>query len=120
MAALADRFGLHPAHTYSVVHHRDVATVMRLALAGVMDGRIVNVTDDAPVSVYEMADSAGNPIAAIAEPLDNPWSGRMDGTLFVSSASGRPCRPSTRQPVTGSCRYSRANHSIVANTRRRF
>lgn len=81
LAALARRFGLHPAHTYSVVHQRDVATVMHLALTGVMDGRIVNVTDDAPVTVYEMTLLAGNPIAGTAEALDDPWSGRMDGTL---------------------------------------
>ena len=81
LPALAGRFGLHPAHTYSVVHHRDVATVMRLALAGIMDGRIVNVTDDGPITVYEMTVLAGNPIAASAEPLNDPWSGRMDGTL---------------------------------------
>jgi UDP-glucose 4-epimerase len=81
LAALAERFRLHPAHTYSMVHQRDVATVMRLALAGTMDRRIVNVTDDAPVTVYEMTQIAGNPIAGSAEPLDNPWSGRMDGRL---------------------------------------
>ena len=92
LAALAERFGLHPAHTYSVVHHRDVATVMRLALAGNMDRRIVNVTDDAPVTVYEMTVIAGNPIAGSAEPLDNPWSGRMDGTL-VRELGFRPTVP---------------------------
>lgn len=81
LAMLVDRFGLHPAHTYSVAHHRDVATVVHLALTGVMDGRIVNVTDDAPVTVYEMTRLGGRPIAGSAEPLKNPWSGRMDGTL---------------------------------------
>ncbi len=82
LAGLAERFGLHPAHTYSVVHHRDVAAVAALALAGLMDGRIVNVTDDAPVTVYEMTQLAGNPIEASNEPLEHPWSGRMDGTLL--------------------------------------
>ena len=81
MPALAPRFGLHPAHTYSVAHHRDVAVAFRLALTGAMDGRIVNITDDAPVTVYEMALYAGNPIEGSAEPLVNPWSGRMDGSL---------------------------------------
>jgi nucleoside-diphosphate-sugar epimerase len=80
--ALAPRFGLHPAHTYSVAHHRDIAVAMRLALTGVMDGRVVNVTDDAPVTVFEMASLAGQPIEGSAEPLANPWSGRMDGTLI--------------------------------------
>jgi nucleoside-diphosphate-sugar epimerase len=92
LAALTERFGLHPAHTYSVVHQRDVATVMRLALGGVMDRRIVNVTDDAPVTVYEMTRLAGNPIAGTSKPLDDPWSGRMDGTL-VRELGFRPTVP---------------------------
>jgi UDP-glucose 4-epimerase len=79
--ALAQRFGLHPAHTYSVAHHRDVAIAIRLALTGAMDGRIVNITDDAPMTVHELARYAGAPIDGSAEPLANPWSGRMDGTL---------------------------------------
>lgn len=82
LGALAARFGLHPAHTYSVAHHRDVAAVIQLALTGALDGRIVNVTDDAPVTVYEMARFGGHPVAASAEPLANPWSGRMDGSLL--------------------------------------
>jgi nucleoside-diphosphate-sugar epimerase len=95
MPGLVTRFGLHPAHTYSVVHQRDVATVMRLALAGRMDGQVVNVTDDAPVSVFEMAVLAGNPIQGSAEPLVNPWSGRMDGTL-ARSLGFRPTVPTIR------------------------
>lgn len=95
LAALSGRFGLHPAHTYSVVHQRDIATVMRLALTGVMDGRIVNVTDDAPLTVYEMTALAGTPIAMSAEPLANPWSGRMDGTL-VRELGFQPSVPTIR------------------------
>lgn len=79
--AMAGRFGLHPAHTYSVAHHRDVAVAFGLALSGAMDGRIVNITDDAPVTVYELAQYAGDPMEGSAEPLANPWSGRMDGSL---------------------------------------
>ena len=79
---LAPRFGLHPAHTFSVAHHRDIAAAVRLALTGVMDGRIVNVTDDAPVTVFEMARLGGQPIEGSAEPLVHPWSGRMDGSLI--------------------------------------
>lgn len=80
LGGLVDRFGLHPAHTYSVVHHRDVATVVQLALTGVMDGHVVNVTDDAPVTVYEMTALGGNPIGGTTAPLEHPWSGRMDGS----------------------------------------
>jgi len=78
---LATLFGLHPAHTYSVAHHRDIAVMVLLALSGVADGRTVNVTDDAPVTVWEMATLAGDPIPGSATTLENPWSGRMDGSL---------------------------------------
>lgn len=79
--ALAPRYGLHPAHTYSVAHHRDIMTAVDLTLSGAMDGRTVNITDDRPVTVFEMAELAGNPIDGSAEPLDNPWAGRMDPSL---------------------------------------
>lgn len=78
---LAPRLGLHPGHTYSVAHHRDVMTAVALALTGAMDGRIVNIADDRPVTVYEMAELAGSPIAGSAKPLADPWSGRMDPAL---------------------------------------
>jgi nucleoside-diphosphate-sugar epimerase len=80
---LVPRLGLHPAKSYAVAHHRDIAAAVRLALTGVMDGRIVNVTDGgSPVTVYEMARLAGQPIEGSAEPLTNPWSGHLDGTLI--------------------------------------
>jgi nucleoside-diphosphate-sugar epimerase len=78
---LAARFGLHPAHTYSVAHQRDVMTAVEIALSGAMDGHIVNIADDRPVTVYEMAELAGHPLEGSAEPLANPWSGRMDPSL---------------------------------------
>lgn len=82
MPTLAQRFGLHPAHTYSVAHHRDVAAAVRLALSGALDGRIANVTDDCPVTVYDMCRLAGSPIEGSAAPLANPWAGRMDSSLL--------------------------------------
>ena len=81
MPAMAPRFGLHPAHTYSVAHHRDVMAAIGLALSGTMDGQTVNIADDAPVTVFQMAELAGDPIDGSAEPLANPWAGRMDTTL---------------------------------------
>ena len=81
MSAHATRMGLHPAHTFSVAHHRDIAAVVQLALSGTMDKRVVNVTDDAPVTVYEMAAFGGNPIEGSPRPLTNPWSGRVNGAL---------------------------------------
>lgn len=95
MPALASRFGLHPANTYSVAHHRDVAVMVRLALTGATDGRVVNVTDDAPVSVWEMAMLAGQPVEESAAPLENPWAGRMDGSL-ARELGFRPTVPTIR------------------------
>lgn len=92
---LAPRFGLHPAHTYSVAHHRDVAELVRLALTGAADGRIVNLTDDAPVTVWEMAELAGDPVEPSAAPLEHPWAGRMDGSL-ARQLGFRPTVPTIR------------------------
>jgi len=79
--ALAPRFGLHPAHTYSVAHHRDVMTAVGIALSGRMDRRVVNIADDADATVFEMAALAGSPLEGSSAPLANPWAGRMDATL---------------------------------------
>jgi UDP-glucose 4-epimerase len=78
---MAPRFGMHPARTFSACHHRDVMTAIEIALSGTMDGRIVNIADDRPVSVYEMAELAGDPLEGSAEPLTDPWDGRMDPAL---------------------------------------
>ncbi|MGH3320156.1 MAG: NAD-dependent epimerase/dehydratase family protein [Streptosporangiaceae bacterium] len=71
----------HPAATMSLIHHRDIATAMRLALGGATDGRIINLTDDAPASVYEIARVVGADYAESAQPLQNPWNGHVDGTF---------------------------------------
>jgi len=78
------RMKWHPAQTFSLAHQRDVARAFELALTGVMDGRIVNVTDDAPSTLYDMAKAVGVMIDPSAEPLTNPWMGRADGTLSRS------------------------------------
>ena len=56
------------------------ARAVELALTGAMDGRIVNIVDDAPTTVYEIASLVGSPIEPSAEPLTDPWMGRMDGS----------------------------------------
>ena len=96
--AMVPRFHLHPAHTYSVAHHRDIMTAVGLALSGAMDGRTVNITDDRPVTVYEMAELAGNPVRGSAEPLANPWAGRMDPAL-AHELGFRPTVPSVYDAV---------------------
>ncbi len=82
--SLVARFMWHPARMFSLGHQRDVARAVELALTGVMDGRIVNITDDAPTTLYEMASLVGSPIEPSAEPLTDPWMGRMDGSRLRS------------------------------------
>lgn len=74
----------HPARKLSVIHHADIATAVELALTGVMDGRIVNIADEAPLTIYEIAQIVGYTYESSAEPLTNPWVGHMDVTLARS------------------------------------
>lgn len=74
----------HPAQRMSTIHHRDIATAMELALAGAMDGRIVNITDEAPTTVYELVRLVGARMEPSSEPLPNPWYLYVDGSLARS------------------------------------
>ncbi len=98
LPGLARRFGLHPANSFSVAHHRDIAAVMRLALSGEMDGRVVNVTDEADATIYEMTQIVGDPLEESSEPLVNPWLGRMDGAL-ARELGFKPTVPTIRAAV---------------------
>lgn len=71
----------HPAQTMSLIHHRDIASAVQLALTGAMDGHVVNLADDAPASVYEIARVVGADYPESAAPLTNPWNGHVDGGL---------------------------------------
>lgn len=77
-------FGFHPANRMSTIHHRDIATAMRLALAGVFDGRIVNISDEAPTTIYELVRLVGETMASSSEPLHNPWHLHVDASLSRS------------------------------------
>jgi nucleoside-diphosphate-sugar epimerase len=73
--------GLHPAQRMSLIHHRDIATATRLALTGALDGRIVNITDEAPTSLYELVEIAGGAMGPSSDALEHPWHLQMDGAL---------------------------------------
>lgn len=75
---------LHPAQRFSLMHHQDVAAAFQLALTGAMDGHVVNVADEAPATVYEMAAISGYEYPSSAEPLTNPWRGQVDVALARS------------------------------------
>lgn len=92
LPGLVMRAGWHPAQRMSMIHHRDIANAMRLALAGAMDRRIVNIVDEAPTSIYELALLVGETMAPSAAPLANPWHLHVDGSL----ARGLGFDPSVR------------------------
>jgi len=71
----------HPAARMSVIHHRDIANAVKMALAGTMDGRIVNISDEAPTSVYELLRLVDVTMESSSQPLTNPWSLQIDSSL---------------------------------------
>jgi nucleoside-diphosphate-sugar epimerase len=78
---LVARAGFHPAQRMSLIHHRDIAIATRLALSGAMDGLIVNITDEAPTSLYELVEFVGGAAEPTSKVLEHPWHLQMDGAL---------------------------------------
>jgi len=74
----------HPAMKISTIHHQDIANAMSMALNGVMDKRIINITDEATLSIYELIQLAGGKMGSSAEPLQNPWHLHANGSLARS------------------------------------
>lgn len=74
----------HPAMRMSTIHHRDIYTSMKMALDGMLDGRIVNISDEAPTSLYELSKIVGQPMASSSGPLANPWYFHADSSLARS------------------------------------
>ena len=81
---IAQLLKLHPANRLSMIHHRDIATFVKMGLGGVLDGRVVNTVDDAPMTIFDLSVMAGRPMEPSAEPLNHPWSGVLDGSLALS------------------------------------
>jgi nucleoside-diphosphate-sugar epimerase len=84
LPAYLPTFNWHPAARMSTVHHRDIATAIHMALNGIMDSRIVNIADDAALSVYELLKLVGTTMPSSAEPLQNPWQLHIDTSLARS------------------------------------
>jgi UDP-glucose 4-epimerase len=81
---LLTAWGWHPAGVMSLIHHRDIATAVELALTGALDGHTVNIADEAPVSIYEIAQIVGADYGTSADPAAKPWNGHMDASLARS------------------------------------
>jgi len=74
----------HPAMRMSTIHHRDIYTAMKMALDGMLDGRIINISDEAPTSLYELSKIIGQPMTSSSGPLANPWYLHADSSLARS------------------------------------
>ncbi len=74
----------HPAKRMSTIHHRDIFTAIELALSGKFQDLTVNVSDDAPLSIFELLAVTGTALASSAEPLSDPWHMIMDTSLARS------------------------------------
>lgn len=74
----------HLAMRMSTIHHRDIYTAVIMALQGIMDGRTVNIADEAPTTLYELLQLVGETMTSSSEPLTNPWYLHADASLARS------------------------------------
>ncbi|WP_213992449.1 NAD(P)-dependent oxidoreductase [Sodalis sp. dw_96] len=81
---IAQLLKLHPANRLSMIHHRDIAALVKMSLNGAFDGRILNTVDEAPMTIFELCNIIGAPMEPAATPLTHPWSGVLDGSLAQS------------------------------------
>ena len=88
----------HSGSRMHMVHHLDVAQALILLLhSDGLNGEIFNVADDAPITLYELADSVGQAANAfdLAEgPLNDPFEGITDTSKLRKMTSFRPLVPS--------------------------
>ena len=88
----------HSGSRMHMVHHLDVAQALTLLLhADGLNGETFNIADDAPITLYELADSVGQAADAFdpAEgPLNDPFEGIMDISKLRKMTGFRPLAPS--------------------------
>ena len=88
----------HSAYRMHMVHHLDVAQALTLLLhTDGLNGEIFNVADDAPISLYELADSFGlaaDTFDPVEGSLAKPFDGIMDISKLRNRTGFRPLVPS--------------------------
>jgi nucleoside-diphosphate-sugar epimerase len=88
----------HSGYRMHMVHHLDVAQALTLLLhTDGLNGEIFNVADDAPISLYELADSFGlaaDTFDPAEGPLAKPFEGTMDISKLRNKTGFRPLVPS--------------------------
>ena len=90
-------WGRHPGSRMHMVHHLDVAQGLFLLLQqDNLNGEIFNIVDDAPITLYELADSVGMATEIFGGnegPLADPFEGIMDNAK-LRRIGFRPLVPS--------------------------
>ncbi len=88
----------HSGSRMHMVHHLDVAQALILLLnMDGLNGDIFNVVDDAPITLYELADSVGQAADTFDPeegPLNDPFEGIMDTSKLRKMTGFRPLVPS--------------------------
>ena len=90
---LLKRMTRHSGSRMHMVHHLDVAQGLTLLLnTEGLNGEIFNVVDDAPITLYELAESVGK-AADTFDAEEGPLADPFDGILDVSKLRGIGFRP---------------------------
>ncbi len=88
----------HSGYRLHMVHHLDVTQALSLMLhTDGLNGEIFNVADDAPISLYELADAFGlasDTFDPAEGPLAKPFEGIMDISKLRNRTGIRPLVPS--------------------------
>lgn len=95
---LLQKFKRHSGSRMHMVHHLDVAQALLLLLhTEGLNGEIFNVADDAPITLYELADSVGKAAETFDTeegPLNDPFEGIQDIAKLRQMTGFRPLVPS--------------------------
>jgi nucleoside-diphosphate-sugar epimerase len=95
---LLKKMNKHSGWRMHMVHHLDVAQgLLMLLTTDGLDGETFNIADDAPITLYELADSFGKAAEsfdAVEGPLNDPFEGIMDVSKLRSKTGFRPLVPS--------------------------
>ncbi len=95
---LLKKMNRHSGWRMHMLHHLDVAQGLDLLLTtDGLDGETFNIADDAPITLYELADSFGQADSVFDPeegPLNDPFEGIMDISKLRSKTGFRPLVPS--------------------------
>jgi nucleoside-diphosphate-sugar epimerase len=95
---LLKKMNRHSGSRMHMVHHLDVAQALTLLLqTDGLNGEIFNIADDAPITLYELADSfdcVAGTFDPAEGPLNDPFEGIMDISKLGNRTGFRPLVPS--------------------------